>query len=604
MENLDAHTRSVLASYFGPLPGQADALLDKLELKLLSGGEWLFRQGDRGDSVYVLVRGRLQVWLEADHTGLLAEPKLMGVVSPGESVGEVGLLTEAPRGAGIRASRDSKLIRISRTTFNDLSEQHPQLIMRLAGRAAALVQKPASSAAGMTSNLRAITLLPLDESERTEGFCRALCQLLSRYGSLQVLRSDTLHETRSPVQTLGKNEAIPDALLNWVHDQEEAHRMLVFQCRPGDGNWNRFALRQSDLVLLLGQHDGHQEPRPWEARLGLLDARSNVRRVLLLLQPENAEQIRNSSGWLAYRQLDFHLHVREGNELDEARVARVMAGQATGLVLGAGACRGFAHLGAYRALVEAGIPVDWIGGSSIGAIMGAMMAMDWSPQQSIDAARRFFVGGKPFSDFTLPLVSLLAGGRMKRLIRAQASRSIEDLPIPFFCVSSNLDDGTLNLHREGNLALALEATASMPGVLPPSVVNSRLAVDGSVLNSLPVDLMWQQPVGQVIAVDLAAQLSRTVDYTELPSTWSLLRSRLVPLGKRYRVPGLMNLMLKSTELATLQNVRAQGQRASLLLQPDVRRFGLTRVAAFDDIVQEGYRYTAQRIEAWNSNPAN
>jgi NTE family protein len=103
--------------------------------------------------------------------------------------------------------------------------------------------------------------------------------------------------------------------------------------------------------------------------------------------------------------------------------------------------------------------------------------------------------------------------------------------------------------------------------------------------------MWQQPVGKVIASDLATQKTRTVDYAEIPSAWTLLRSRLLPLGKKYRVPGLMALLLKSTELATLQQVRAQGARASVLLQPDVHHFGLTEVKAFDRIVDAGYQYT-------------
>jgi len=597
----DAHTLLILKSYFGELPENEASVFGRLELKKLAGGDWLFRQGDPGDSVYVLVRGRLQVWLEADDNGLLEEHRLIGRVTPGESVGEIGLLTKAPRGAGIRAIRDSKLVRISRKVFEELSQQHPELILRLAGRAAALVHQSASPASGVTRNLRAVALLPLDNTIRTREFCADLCERLEMHGKIKVLHAAGLPDAGAPVSELQAGRAIPESLLHWVHEQEDAHRLLVFQCGAEASNWTRFALRQSDLTLLVGEYGSEPRPRDWEQQLGLLDERSNLRRVLVLLQGSSEEIIENTADWFKGRHLDFHLHVRKDRSDDLLRVARVVAGEATGLVLGAGASRGFAHLGVYRALVEAGIPIDWIGGTSIGAIMGALMAMDRSPQQCIDQARQSFVGGKPFSDFTLPLVSLLAGQRMRRLIRSQAAWNIEDMPLPFFCVSSNLDDGSINLHQQGNLAGALEATASMPGIFPPSVVAQRLAVDGSVLNSLPVDLMWQQAVGQVIASDLAAQLSRTVDYKEIPSSWALLRSRVLPFGTRYRVPGLMNVMLKSTELATLQNVRAQGQRASLLLQPDVRRFGLTQVAAFDKIVEEGYLYTCDRIQGW-TNP--
>jgi predicted acylesterase/phospholipase RssA len=320
--------------------------------------------------------------------------------------------------------------------------------------------------------------------------------------------------------------------------------------------------------------------------------------MLILLQGAAEIQIQNTADWYSDRELDFHLHVRSDRPDDIARVARVIGGKAIGLVLGAGASRGFAHLGVYRAMKEAGVPVDWIGGTSIGAIMGAGMAQDWTPEKCIETVRTSFVGGKPFSDFTLPLVSLVAGRRMRRLLRAQTSINIEDLPLPFFCISSSLDDGNTNFHETGLLSRALEATASMPGIFPPTVVAQRLAVDGSVLNSLPVDIMWQKPVGKVVAIDLAAHRSHPIDYDDIPSAWTLLRSRLLPMGKRYRVPALMTVLLKSTELATLPQVKAQGARASLLLQPDVRRFGLTEVKAFEHIVEAGYFEAKENISEW------
>jgi NTE family protein len=176
---------------------------------------------------------------------------------------------------------------------------------------------------------------------------------------------------------------------------------------------------------------------------------------------------------------------------------------------------------------------------------------------------------------------------MQRLLREHADVLIEDMPIPFFCISSCLDDGSVNVHQSGSMARALQATASMPGILPPTVVNGRLAVDGAVLNGLPVDVMWQQAVGEVIAVSLATHGMVEVDYTDTPSAWAVLRSRWLPFAKPYRVPAMMTVVMKATELATLSNVRSQGERASLLIEPDVRHFGLTQVQAFDDILSAG-----------------
>jgi NTE family protein len=341
-------------------------------------------------------------------------------------------------------------------------------------------------------------------------------------------------------------------------------------------------------VVLVAEADGEPDRRDCEHQLGLIENDATARRMLVLLQPEAATEISGTANWYRARQLDFHIHVRSQHRGDMQRLARVLTGKATGLVLGAGASRGFAHLGVIKALEEAGKPIDWIGGTSIGAIMGSSSAMGWKADRCIDLMRHAFVRGRPFSDFTVPLVSLLSGGRMRRLLSQHADLQIEDMPIPFFCVSSFLDDGSAHMHEQGSLARALSATASMPGILPPTVVNGRLAVDGAVLDSLPVDAMWRHPVGEVIAVSMAAHGQVEVDYTDTPSAWAVLRGRFLPFTRRYRVPAMMTVVLKATELATLADLRAQGQRASLLLEPDVKRFGLTEVNSFDRIVAAGY----------------
>jgi NTE family protein len=597
MKNADQRTRQIIEQYFDISGEQQNVLLEQLDFCSIRGGEWLFHQGDASDSLYLLIRGRLQVWLEADGTQALETPRLIGRVTPGDSVGEIGLLTGSVRSAGIRAIRDSRLIRITRHTFDRLSENHPSLVMKLAGRAAALVQKSPPSS-GSTRNLSTVALLPLDGTQRSLDFCRELVAQLSSFGDTRHLTHGGLQAAGAPVDDLKEVEEVPEQLVQWVESLEDESRLVVFQCEPEVCQWTHFALRQADLIILVGEAGHSAARRSWEIELGLDREGSITRRMLVLLQAAAETQIRNTADWFLDRELDFHLHVRSDRPDDIARVARVIGGKAIGLVLGAGASRGFAHLGVYQALVEADIPIDWIGGTSIGAIMGATMANDWTPGKCIETVRTSFVGGKPFSDFTLPLVSLLAGRRMQRLLRAQTDVNIEDLPLPFFCISSSLDDGSPNFHRTGLLSRALEATASMPGIFPPTVVDRHLAVDGSVLNSLPVDIMWQQPVGQVVAIDLAAHRSHSADYEDIPSAWALLWSRILPMGKRYRVPGLMTVMLKSTELATMAQVKAQGARASLLLSPDVRRFGLTEVKAFERIVQAGYEEAKERIPVW------
>ncbi|MBT8048926.1 MAG: patatin-like phospholipase family protein, partial [Gammaproteobacteria bacterium] len=288
---------------------------------------------------------------------------------------------------------------------------------------------------------------------------------------------------------------------------------------------------------------------------------------------------------------------------DLSRVTRIISGNAIGLVLAGGAARGFAHLGVHRAMRELGLPIDWVGGTSIGAIMAATIASPIPMKEATELAKTSFVQGKPFSDFTIPVMSLIRGRRMDQMLREHLDYQIEDLPIPFYCVSCNLDTGSTNLHESGDLPNALRASAALPGIIPPAVVNQRLTIDGAVVNNLPVDIMRKKPVNRIIAVDLGSADEMKVDYSSVPSPWAVFRGRYLPFAPKHRVPSLSNIMLKATLLGTLERVREQGKQADILLNPPVRQFGMTEVKSFEKIVQAGYQHAISELGAWlEKNP--
>lgn len=588
-----AQVRQFAERYFGmPLP---DTYLDQLQIRSVAGGEWLFHQGDDGSSLYLLVYGRLHV-LRQDPG---QREVLLGEVVPGESVGEVGLLSGEKRSAGVRAIRDSLLLKIDRQSFEQLSASHPALIMQLASHVAGLLQRShAAQGEAAARRLYSITLLPLVSTERTRTFCADLVDALTRHGETLTLAKDDLLEKGAPAGLSPDDNGIPDALRFWIHEQETRVRFLVYRCEANDSAWTRFAMRQSDLVMYIADALDDPAPAGWETRLRAGKGAATGRQVLILLQPASETPITGTARWLKDRQTDFHLHARADRPDDIQRIARVVSGNALGLVFGGGGARGYAHLGVYRALLELGIPVDWVGGASIGSIFGAPVAADWPYEKAYRIARQSFVKGKPFSDYTLPVAALIRGRRMERELYANQDFQIEDMPLPFFCISSVLDSGELCLHESGNLSAALRAGAALPGVIPPAVVDRRLHIDGAVLNSLPVDIMLQKPVGKVIAVDLSSHKSYEVDYTSIPSPWAILAGRMLPFMRHYRVPSLATTILKATEIGTQQQVRAAGKRADLLLRPPVRQFGLTNVKAFERIVDAGYQYARSELEKW------
>jgi len=112
------------------------------------------------------------------------------------------------------------------------------------------------------------------------------------------------------------------------------------------------------------------------------------------------------------------------------------------------------------------------------------------------------------------------------------------------------------------------------------------------------NIMQRKPVGTIVAVDLGADKQYEVDYGNTPSAWAVLRGRYLPFARRYKVPAFSTVMLKATELGTLERVRELGRQADLLLKPPVRQFGMTEVRAFDRIVEAGYEHAMEVLPAW------
>jgi predicted acylesterase/phospholipase RssA/CRP-like cAMP-binding protein len=590
---MDASARDSLEAAvcrnFGVSAAEAPALVAEFERVVCRGGEWLFREGETGDSLYLLVRGRLQVWIgEGEAARLVAD------VEPGEMIGEIALLAGGARSAGVRALRDSLLLRLDTSAFDRIAAKHPAWLRQMAGGIAVRLRDRTGGAGPRRRFLKTVAIVPLDDPAAASALATRLAGTLRRHGPVATLTPERLAEFG------GGTDATDAARVDRLAALEDDHRFLLYVASPSADAWSQLAVRHADLVLLVARDGASAALRPWETELFDERRGAGIRRALVLLHEGAPATLRGTGAWLEARRPDFHLHVREGVPGDFDRLARVLSGEAVGLVLGGGAARGFAHLGAYRALQEAGIAVDWVGGASIGSVMGAAVALGLPPDEAIALARRAFVAGKPFGDVTLPVVSLLRGRRMERLLAQHLPGAIEDLPVPYFCVSSNLGAGTLQVHDTGPIAPAVRASVSLPGVFPPAVVDGQLTIDGGILDNLPVDLMRRRPVARVVAVDVTSRQTYAVDYASVPSPWAVLAGRWLPFAKRRRVPSFMSLMLKATEIGTMAEVRSAGARADLLIRPAVSRFGITDVRSFDLIVQAGYEEARRAIDAWRN----
>jgi NTE family protein len=278
---------------------------------------------------------------------------------------------------------------------------------------------------------------------------------------------------------------------------------------------------------------------------------------------------------------------------DCARLARMIAGQSVGLVMSGGGARAYAHVGVVRALREAGVPLDMLGGTSMGAIVAACVAMGWDDEEIEVRIRKAFVESNPLGDYVLPVVALSAGKRVEdRLQEHFGETLIEDLRVPFFAVSTNLIAGATYVHRSGRLRDALRATISLPGILPPVVAPpDGLFVDGAVLMNFPVEVMREAHRGSIIGVDVARRSGINInDYINPPRfvQWISMHGLQTP-------PPIATLLIRA---ATITLDPWQGRGATdLLITPEMDNVDLRDWKKFDDAVAAGYEATVAALKA-------
>jgi NTE family protein/lysophospholipid hydrolase len=300
--------------------------------------------------------------------------------------------------------------------------------------------------------------------------------------------------------------------------------------------------------------------------------------------------------WLDKRRVEGHFHICHKSKADFQRLARYLTGNAIGLVLGGGGARGFSHIGVVHALKEAGIPIDMIGGTSMGAIISAGYAMGLSYQEVLRLSKKFFQEFKPFRAFTLPIFSLLTSKKLRDGARVVFNNTfIEDLWINYFCVSCNLSSSEMFVHKEGLLCKAVSASGSIPGIVEPIIYNGNLFIDGGVVNNLPSDVMKSFCKGHVIAISASSEKALTTDHDDIMSPWKFLLGKIIPSSRSVNIPNIADIITQTMVVSSLYRSKMSESDTDLYFHPPVDHFGLFDFSKIDDIAEVGRRYMAGKI---------
>ncbi len=546
------------------LAGLSEELLERLagdveEARVLAG-EWIMREGEAAESAFIVRSGRVEVIDEGPPEVLIR------VLRPGDVLGELALLRAGTRSASVRARRDTDLLELSRAGFEALIQQAPSFALgltRVLGAQLAASRPPMAKA----TPPRTIAVVGLDAGAPVAEVAEGLGDALAVHGSVARLSE-------------GGVAAIDQA-------ERDADRVLLRGGTAPEEDWTRTCVHETDLVIAVttGAPD-----RRW-----LEQARALGGCELLVLGASVGDGVISE------------LQPREVQVIDEAPrrraalelTARRLAGRSLGVVLSGGGARAFAHLGALEELSAAGVRVDRLAGVSLGSLVAAATAMGLGAQEVCETFERTFRASHPTSDFTLPAFSLLRGVRTRQLIyETFGERRIEELPLRFFCLSCDLVERELVMHRTGRVVDAVYPSLALPGVFPPvSGRDGRLLVDGGVLDNLPVATMARSGEGPVIAVDVTGGIGRFQRARRSRLTWLARGLRRALTGSEAEIPRLAETMLRTLTVGSADTVAAARLHADLVITPNVDGIGLMEWRAIAHARERGRDAARQALAA-------
>ncbi len=511
-----------------------------MRVRKVARGETLIEQGEPSETLFIVSFGLFEV-RNADNTQTVAE------VGADQLIGEMGFFAGVPRTAAVVAARDSEVLEIDRSAFDELVKRCPDvqsaisrsLARRLAQLAAVI---GGSKTASQKNPMRVMAVIAAGAGGMPKAFVERLRETVifrSRFCFLTSLDAKR-HFGTEPVDR--------HAVADWLAAIERDHDLVVCFADENLSDWTQIVLRSADQLMIVA--DGAPSDLN-QVEAFALDLFPPARRRLVRLHERRTGVADSTAPWLRRRDVFMVHHVAMADEQDFHSLGRFLAGRAIGYVAGAGGAFGPAHVGIFKAFREIGIAFDICGGSSVGSAMAASFSTLMEPHETEAGIHEMFVRRRAFKRLTLPRYGLLDHTVLDHALQAQfGSATIADVWKPFFAVATDLSTYAMRVIWTGPLWQAIRASCAMPGVLPPFFdAEGHMLVDGGIVDNVPVAAMKSLKTGPNIVVDLRPLNERIydVDYRSIPGRWELLAQLTNPFARRKlpRCPGPASVVQRS-----------------------------------------------------------
>ncbi|EEB08938.1 lysophospholipase [Schizosaccharomyces japonicus yFS275] len=620
----------------------------------LDPGEVICHQDEPSDCVYYVLSGRLRT-VKKDEGKYVSE--FLNEYSRGDSVGELEMLTNSRRLSSLFAIRDSEVAKLPKTLFITLASIRPsvgiQMSKIVASRMQDLLQEKNVStflSAPISKpkyNLRTLAILPATPNAPLLTFAQKLTAALLDLGtSVQLLQQSSVlgHLGKYAFNQIGRFK-----LSSYLADLEDKHDILIYVADTGVGTtWLDTCIRQADCIYVLAE--ASQKPIVSDFEKFLLSTKSTARKELVLLHRERFCMPGLTRTWLRERpwihahhhiqmELSINLepemtkdteaklflntirtkvqnlhfefrkyidwkHVRpvyrtaRSQNNDFARLARRICGKAIGLVLGGGGARGISQIGIIKVMEEYGIPIDIVGGTSIGAFNGGLYAREADIVPMFGRAKKFC--GRMsnlwrfFLDLTYPQVAYTTGHEFNRgLWKTFGNSHIEDFWLPFYANTTNITQSRMDIHSSGYAWKYIRASMSLAGLVPPMLDDKgSMLLDGGYMDNLTVNHMRSLGVNVIFAVDVGSDDIRTpFKYGDtISGVWALI-NRWNPFGHHQALPTMAEIQ---SRLAYVTSVTVGEQVKSspgcFYIRPPVTVYQTMEFGNFEVIYNTGYTF--------------